>query len=366
VPYDYCETSDQLSTRADDGWLSCDPGDNPYVSERSSFHWIHYDFGATYMIGSSRIWNYNVPGETDQGFQQVAVDYSIDGVTWFHLGDYTWPLAPGISNYTGFDGPDFQQVEARYIMFTSLDDPSVCRGISKATFVIDACSARGTTCDDGRSDTFQDHINATCQCEGYTIEELDCAIDTLLITQDDMSPETYHAISALMSSSRVLEGGDLHYRAGMEIVLEAGFEVERGALMDADIEDCPDELWSGTEGQKFFAIADVSEKSRLLEAPREPNQLEVYSLDGRPDQTIHMHLKDPARVTLDVYDSSSNLITRLVHHYYQDHGDHYKRIQTKKLPPGIYTVKMFVEGASPLSAQLIIKGGQVDDSPKTH
>jgi len=348
-PYDYCETSDQLGTRADDAWLSCDAGTNPYVAERSGQHWIHYDFGGTYLIGASRVWNYNVPGQTANGFQQVAVDYSLDGITWFHLGDYNWPLAPGSGSYTGFDGPDFQQVEARYVMFTSLDDPSTCKGIGKATFV-----TRGTLCDDGRSDTFQDHINQTCQCEGYTISELDCAVDTLFITQEDMSPETYHAISALMSTSNILDGADLNYRAGMEIVLDAGFEVEQGGILDAQIENCPNNLWNDKEGNKLFAIVDETKEPRLLEAPREPSSLEVYKLDDRTDQTIHMHLENPAHVRLELYDSDDNLVARLADHAYTYQGDHYKRLQTRRLAPGVYAIRMWIDHQETYVSRVVV------------
>ena len=351
APYDYCETSDQLGTRADDAWISCDPSDNPYVAERSGRHWIHYDLGATYVISETRVWNYNVTGETNKGFSQVAVDYSSDGVTWYHLGDYSWPQASGSSNYQGFDGPNFQQVSARYIMFTSLDNPATCRGISKATFSISQCASRGTRCDDGRTDTFQDHIDEQCQCIGYSIDEMDCAIDTLYISQDDMAPATYHAISALMSQGRIIDGSDLHYKAGMEIVMRAGFEVEVGSLLDVEIADCPSNLYSGKDGQKLYAIA---EKPVLIEAPRLPTNIEVYRLDERDDQTIHIYLEEPSHVVLDLYDELDKHISRIAELSYQNWGDHYKRVQTKKLDPGVYTVKMMIDGTEMHAARLIV------------
>ena len=306
------------------------------------------------MIGTTRIWNYNVPGETDHGFSQVEVDYSTDGVTWFHLGTYDWPLAPGVANYQGFDGPDFQAIAARYIMFSSQDDPSICRGISKATFSIGTCSEQGSICDDGRSDTYQDHLTADCQCVGYTIEELDCGVDTLFITQDDMTPETYHAISALMSQGNVLDGGDVHYRAGMEIVLEAGFKVEEGGSLEAQIDDCPENLWGNEEGLKLHAIVDQTQKPQLLEAPREANLVEVFSFDESSVQTVHIHLQDPAHVVLEVYDSRDQRVSRLVDHNYQNQGDHYKRVQTRKLDPGIYRVFMWIDGQEQLTTKMTV------------
>lgn len=354
APYDYCQTTDELDVRDDDVWLSCAPLDNPYVSERSGRHWIHYDLGSAYLLGQTHVWNYNVAGATNQGFQQVAVDYSLDGFTWFHLDDFVWPLAPGSSGYTGFDGPDFQNIQMRYVMFTSLDDPSSCRGISKITFEASLCPERGTACDDGRSDTFNDHIQEDCECIGYTIEELDCGLDTLFINQTEMSPSTYHAISALMSRGNVLNGGDANYKAGMQIVLEAGFEVSDGGLLEASVEDCPTSLWSKPSGKKVYAIIDESGSTKLIQTKREPNSLEVYGLKGHTDQTIHFNLEKASRVRIELIDQSGELIHVVTEHRYDNFGDHYKRLQTRRLSPGIYMIKMIINGDQQYVDKMIV------------
>ena len=238
VKYDYCETTEAIGNRADDAWLSCNPQPNPYVAERSGYHWIHYDLGQQYYLKESRVWNYNVPGQTGQGFQNVAVDYSIDGVQWYHLGTYSWSLASGENTYTGFVGPDFNDVAARYVLFTSLDSPASCRGIHKISFDVGICQDEGTPCDDDNALTYNDHIDAQCECVGYTAAELDCVKDTLFITESEMAPNTYHAMMALMSEGKVMNAADVNYKAGMEIVLDEGFEVTMGSSFEAIIEDC--------------------------------------------------------------------------------------------------------------------------------
>lgn len=343
APYDYCQTTDELGVREDDVWLSCTPLENPYVTERSGQHWIHYDLGSAYLLGQTHIWNYNVPGETHQGFQQVAVDYSLDGITWFHLDDFSWPLASGTSGYTGFDGPDFQNIQMRYVMFTSLDDPTSCRGISKVTFEASLCPEVGTICDDGRSDTFNDHIQIDCECVGYTIEELDCGLDTLFINETVMAPNSYHAISALMSRGNVLDGGDVNYKAGMQIVLEAGFEVNEGGQLEVNVEECPSSLWSNPSGQKVFAIVDNTTEKKLKKTERAPTSMDVYRLNGLTDQTIHFHLNHAAKVRIEVLDQQGDLLHVISDHRYDNFGDHYKRVQTKRLTPGIYMIKMTVD-----------------------
>jgi hypothetical protein len=67
------------------------------------------------------VWNDNEnywQNETDRGLNSVTIDYSDDGTNWTELGTYSWPQAPGASTYTGFDGPDFGGVCARYVLVT--------------------------------------------------------------------------------------------------------------------------------------------------------------------------------------------------------------------------------------------------------
>ena len=66
------------SNNPSDNWESCSSKVNPN-SARENSHWIQYDLGYIYPITSSYIWNYNVFEQTDKGFKDVVIDYSIDG-----------------------------------------------------------------------------------------------------------------------------------------------------------------------------------------------------------------------------------------------------------------------------------------------
>jgi len=289
------------------------------------------------------LWNYNVAGEADRGFQNVAVDYSVDGVSWFHLDDFTWSLASGSTGYTGFDGPDFQGMEARYVMFTSLDDPSTCRGLSKVTFEAEGCGPAGLPCDDGLADTFNDHIDDNCLCRGYTVAELDCGIDTLYINESELTPNTYHAISALMSRGNILDGGDVHYKAGMEIVMEAGFEVSDGGILEAEIEDCPSSIWNGPSGKKVY------------ETVRPKSTLNIYPLKGHTEQTIHFQLEKAGKVKIEVLDQYGSVLHIITDHRYSNYGDHYKRVQTKRLASGVYMIRMTLDGGQQYLEKMVVR-----------
>ena len=71
-------------------------------------------------------------------------------------------------------------------------------------------------------------------------------------------------------------------------------------------------------------------------------------------QTVHIHLQDPAHVVLEVYDSRDQRVSRLVDHNYQNQGDHYKRVQTRKLDPGIYRVFMWIDGQEQLTTKMTV------------
>lgn len=103
------------STNPADAWLSCDGATNPNP-DRNQQHWIQYDFGENYLLGESVVWNYNVPGSTDEGVQNVVIDYSYDGNTWTEWGTFTLNEAPGSDSYMGDIGPFFDGIDCRYLL----------------------------------------------------------------------------------------------------------------------------------------------------------------------------------------------------------------------------------------------------------
>ncbi|MCF6295535.1 MAG: T9SS type A sorting domain-containing protein [Flavobacteriaceae bacterium] len=108
---------DRHSTTWFDGWVSCETSINPN-SVYGETHWIMYDFGYIYALTTSKLWNANEPNNLDYGIKDYTIDYSLDGNTWSYLGNFTLNQANGLSNFEGEDGPDFDNVSARYLLIT--------------------------------------------------------------------------------------------------------------------------------------------------------------------------------------------------------------------------------------------------------
>ncbi|UCF14266.1 MAG: discoidin domain-containing protein, partial [Phycisphaerales bacterium] len=104
----------------EDTWTSDGDAENPPAPspnpDRGNSQWIHYDLGHAYLLGRMHVWNGNEVSA--RGLKEVTIDYSADGITWNELGTFNFPQAPGSNRYTGFDGPDFGGVCARYVLLT--------------------------------------------------------------------------------------------------------------------------------------------------------------------------------------------------------------------------------------------------------
>lgn len=139
--YDYCAPTNGHSNNDKDVWLSCQTSSSPNVTSGNT-HWIQYDFGELKTFTGTHVWNYNVTNETGKGFRNVVIDYSTNGTDWTQFGTYEWPQAPGTNGYTGFIGPNLNNLVARYILVTGLTnwEGTTCRGLSEMAFTVEAAS----------------------------------------------------------------------------------------------------------------------------------------------------------------------------------------------------------------------------------
>lgn len=119
------------STNFFDGWVSCEAAASPNPARPVS-HFIMYDFGKVFKLGQMTIWNSNDPSHLDWGMRDVAIDYSTDGITWLAAGDYTFGQASGLSTYEGEEGPFLNEIEARYLLITAINNyGGSCFGLSE-------------------------------------------------------------------------------------------------------------------------------------------------------------------------------------------------------------------------------------------
>ena len=119
------------STNFFDGWVSCEPAANPNPARQMS-HFIMYDFGKLYKLGQMTIWNSNDPSHLDWGMRDVAIDYSADGETWVNAGDFTFSQASGLSTYEGEEGPFLNDIKARFLLITAINNyGGTCFGLGE-------------------------------------------------------------------------------------------------------------------------------------------------------------------------------------------------------------------------------------------
>lgn len=122
---------DRHSTNWFDGWVSCEPSQNP-ISSYGETHWIMYDLGYKYVLNETQFWNTNEPKHLDYGINEFNVDYSLDGVTWDNLGKFNIEQASGSLTYQGMEGPNFNATKARYVLITPTSNfGGECFGLSE-------------------------------------------------------------------------------------------------------------------------------------------------------------------------------------------------------------------------------------------
>ena len=343
TPYAKCGLTDQLDNIEEANWLSCNRSDNPNPA-RDTTHWIKYDFGQAYYLLSSHVWNYNESGQTQQGFESVVVDYSVDGTNWTQLGTYNWNQAPGGDEYSGFIGPNFGGVIAQYVLVTCLDDPNgeACRGFGKMTFTTSGCTTIGQPCDDGDPLTVNDSITAECLCVGDVLQLNDCLVDNLVLGDTLLPQNNYSAIYNVSSQNLLDINSDVKFIAGDEIDLLPGFETPLSTEFLSLIQPC-----AGIDEETL-------EELKSLEDDQEKDYLQVITVADTDQQIIEFLLEKPGNVHIDILDNSGNLLYTIINLEYRNKGYFTKRLRTKKLEAGVYQVVYKAKGVHEIEKMVVL------------
>ena len=332
--YEACAPTKNVVNTSEVAWVSCTPAANPNAARSTAQHWIRYDLGELHKLQATRVWNYNVQGETNKGFKTVFVDYSVDGTTWQQLGGaYTWPQAPGNSQYVGFLGPNFNDVKARYVLISATENfgGGACRGFSKITFDGIACKPRGTACDDGDPLTMYDKYDNNCNCLGV---KLACLSDTINTGKVALLSSPHKARRMVISEGKVAATQNISFTAGNSIVLLPGFEVNANGTFLAKIEGCLQTVFTQQQQPKTQQSADSTATDFVAQAT-EDNQI----------KQIIFRLNKPSHVTLLVKDKSDKILATIIDDDYQNLGTQIKFLPTNKLPKGSYWVELTANNA---------------------
>lgn len=319
VPYEKCGLTDMIDNRPEASWVSCEVSESPNPA-RDRSHWIKYDLGERYELISSQIWNYNVAGSIHQGFENVEVDYSEDGIVWNNLGSYNWPLATGETGYGGFAGPNFNSVKAQYLLITSLDDTLTCRGLSKVAFHAVKCPFEGTLCDDNNPLTADDKYDDNCECKGINLALNPCD-ETIMVLQDTtLNAQVLGAEISITALSSVQVNGIVGMVAGDYIELNPGFETQLSSTFLASINPCAPSSVTN-EDENILASRNSSELSYLFtKRVAETDYLDIFfRIDGK---------SHPKLVLTDL---KNNINYYIVDNELMNKGLYRKRIRTKKL-----------------------------------
>lgn len=122
---------DRHNTNWFDGWISCETATNPN-STRGDSHWILYNLNHKYKLGQMHVWNTNTPDFLEYGLKDVKIDVSDDGINWTEVGQFTFDKGLGLSTYEGFQGPNLDGFEAKFVLITALSNwGGDCFGLSE-------------------------------------------------------------------------------------------------------------------------------------------------------------------------------------------------------------------------------------------
>jgi hypothetical protein len=319
-----CSPTNNLTPTKESSWESCSTSANPNPARSSSAHWILYNFSDIYKFQQSRVWNYNDSTQTNKGIRQVVVDYSMDGNTWTALGGtYNWPKASGTSDYAGFIGPNFNNIKARYILISALNNHGniTCTGLSKITFEAQICNPKDSPCDDGDPLTSYDKFDNNCNCKGV---DINCGSDTLLLGKLTLQDTLFMAKKRVEAMSTVPNTKNISFTAGNSIVLLPGFEVKTQGVFVASIEDCIQQQFVANE-LRSTQSNQVSNKTLSLE--NDDNLKKVI-----------FRLNESGQVKLQLRNSKGIEIVTLLEGYQENLGTQTKLIPTQKLKKGKYQI----------------------------
>jgi hypothetical protein len=385
-----CETTNVIDNRADDAWLSCAPLSDSPNPARNGQHWIQYDFGGLYNIGNTQIWNYNAMGATASGFQQVAIDYSTDGIYWENLGTYNWSLASGTNDYTGFNGPNFSNITARYVLISSMDDPNACRGLSKVAFNAIACP-RITFLSPKMNATFlEESINEVavevtggdtiittvalylddtwiasdntepfawsnlaalqnlglgnyklsavatdangteCRMSTYihlsAEDDVPCQNEPLTITTTDST--VYRTNQTITSSSLIDTSDQVTYLAAQSITLMPGFETKRGSQFTARITDCNPASFTQP-------VQQALSRSKTKE-----NLVKLFPNPVKTNFIVEINATEKAQLAMEIYDILGKQIRVLAQKGSIEKGVNQFEFNVTDLTAGLYHCKI--------------------------
>lgn len=392
-----CESGGH-STVAADNWLSCTTSTN--AADRTG-HWIQYDFGAAYNLLSSHFWNYNVVGEVSKGFKDVQIDYSMDGSTWISFGTFSFAEATGGNDYAGETGPDFSNIQARYLIITAINNHSgdTCSGLGELKINIKNCTQLKTgatiqnvTCDaggaiqlnpaggvgnftiqwaDAGSETYRPNLSSGDYTVSIT-DERGCMVSqqinipisdesTTVTTISDLPipSDTFQLAGIIESTGFVTSTGKVGFFATNSIQLLPGFQANTGSDFLAKIIACvpasssiiPEEIIATKSKVKSLIVPILKEVQPITIA------LKALPNPFREKTTIELSLTKAQNINIGVFSLLGSEVKMLASDENLAAGTHQFIFEKAHLNTGMYIVKVYNQTTN-LSQKIVLIGSE--------
>ena len=346
VAYESCAPTDKHSNHEFDSWLSCAQDTNPNPTHGMG-HWILYDFGESYKFLETRVWNYNVEGQTGKGAKTVAVDISEDGIEWQELGEVQWQEADGTNSYEGELLTILDSLSTRYLLLTIIEtwDPDTCAGFSEIVFTVGPCPDAGIACDDGDPNTFGDMYDQYCDCRGLPLPINHCDTNFLYLNNPTLKSGLYTATDSIHADGVSEYASQSTLVAGQSITLLPGFEVELGSAFLADVQPC---FTPPTPISPFQVLTHPFENQGT-----EP-KLVIYQKLGDSWATVYFSLDQATKLSLYVVSPTGEHQMDIVSNVEFSPGMYEKRIPVQNIEEGIYSL-MLETPTGTTSKRLVVK-----------
>ena len=393
-----CESGGHSNTAADN-WQSCTTSTN--AAGRTG-HWIQYDFGIAYNLLTSHFWNYNVVGEVEKGFKDVKIDYSTDGTNWTLWGDFSFAEATGGNDYAGETGPNFNDIQARYLLITAVNNHggNACSGLGELKIDVKNCTQLKTgatiqdvTCEEGGAiqlnpeggignytiqwaDAGAESYRPDLTPGNYTVsitDERGCMISqqinipssdasTTVTTISDLPipSDTFRVAGIIESTGFVTQSGKASFLATSRIDFLPGFQANSGSNFVAEIIPCVPATMAVVVEETTVETSSIKESSSAIPVLKTLEPVTV-SLKTQPNPfwdktTIELALTKAQRINISVFSLLGSEVKVLVRDENLLAGTHQFTFEKADLSTGIYIVNVYNQTTN-LSQKIVLIEG---------
>lgn len=160
------------------------------------------------------------------------------------------------------------------------------------------------------------------------------------ILSGDIDEEAYfQASSTITANNSILAGANVTYRAAISIELLAGFEVELGAEFLAEMGECQAVPPLSTEANNAYRDRTVIDATFKRSVEHQPS-LKIRPTIMRSTAEILLYVPKTHQVSLNLVNSSGQIIQTIAHQQYFQSGNHHLLLQRKNLPKGLYFLQL--------------------------